>query len=151
VNSARDMLRIFAISTCGLLMAFTAVTFYVYLLAWRRFPHRRGLIPRYVVGVSTYVILVEILFIVLVNDLIRRDASITMYGPIISVANVVLALSLLSIFRFERRRVNAATTAGSDPARIPARRAEDIAPPERRWWGLRAPESNVVPPNKGEP
>jgi hypothetical protein len=145
------LLRIFAISSCGMLMAGTAITFYVYLLAWKRFPHRRGLIPRYVVGVSTYVILVEVLFIVLVNDLIRRDAPLTIYGPIISLANLVLAMSLFSIFRFEQRRVNAATTAGYDPATFPARRAEDLAPPERRWWGLRAPKTPVTPPSEGEP
>jgi hypothetical protein len=142
------VLRLVAVSSCGLLIGLTGMTFYVYLLAWHRFPHRRGLIPRYVVGVSTYVILVEILFIVLIDDLLDRDAPLAVYGPLIMVGNGILLVSLLSIFRFERRRVNAATTAIPDHSSYPARRAEDLAPPERTWWGWRSPPDA---PKQGDP
>lgn len=147
MRSPADLLRIFAVSTGGMLIAATGITFYVYLIAWQRFPLRRGLIPRYVVGVSTFVILTEILFIGLIYDLLERDASLSFYTPLISVANVILAVSLLSIFRYERRRVNAATTVDPDTGSFPLRRAEDIAPPESRWLGWRAGDPDT-PPNK---
>lgn len=132
--SGPQLIRVLAVSMCGVIIAQVSIVFYVYLLAWKRSPHRRGLVPCHVLGVSVFAVLTEIVFTMQILDLVRRDAPLSYYGPLICAANATLMVSLALIFRFDRRRISAALSP-EDPAAVPARRAEDLAPPDRRWWG----------------
>ena len=124
------------VSTGGVVIAQTLIVFYVYMLAHRRSPHRRGLIPRHVIGVSVFTVMAEVVFMALIHDLIRREAPLSFYGPMILVANVVLIVSLHFIFRFDQRRISTSSTPAVEGSpELPMRRAEDLAPPSNRWWG----------------
>lgn len=127
-------IRLAAISAGGFNIGLTLIVLYAYFLAWRRSPPERGLIPRYVTGVATFAVMVEVIFTWAISDLIRRMAPLTPLAPAVLVTNLVLTVSLLDIFRFERRRVNLATTR-PEPANHPHRRAEDRL--DARWWGRR--------------
>lgn len=131
-----EAFRIFTLSTGAALISVTAIVFYVYFLAWRRSPLRKGLIPRYVIGVATFVVITEAIFVLLVIDLVHRDARVSIFAPLIVTANLILCMSLRAIFRYERRVISAATTSpGPVPQTTPLRRAEDFVPLDRRWWG----------------
>jgi hypothetical protein len=132
--SGTNLIRILALSTGGAIIGQIAIVIYVYGLAWKRSPHRRGIVPRYVVGVSVFTVLAEVVFMTLIVDLFRDDAPLTFYGPMILAANIDLMISLALVFRYDRRRVSAADPP-FDPAEVPVRRAEDVAPLTSRWWG----------------
>lgn len=129
------LLRILAVSTGGVIIAQVLIVFYVYLLAWKRSPNRRGLIPAHVLAVSVFTIITQVLFMILVMDLVHRDAPLAFYGPMILVANVDLMVALWFIFRFDRRRISAASCSAGYDGDLPRRRAEDFAPLDHRWWG----------------
>ena len=134
--SGPNLLRVLTLSLGGVTLAQIGIVFYVYMLAWKRSPHRRGLIPLHVIGVSVYTVLVQLLLMALVADRVQRDAPMSLYGPTVLVADIILMVSLGFIFRYDRRRVSAALPPG-DTEVLPARRAEDRAPPDRQWWGRR--------------
>lgn len=126
-----QLIRVAAVSAGGANIGFTIIVFYVYFLAWRRSPRERGLIPRYVMGVSAFAVLSEAIFVWAIIDLLRREAPLSPLAPAVLIANTLLTVSLIDIFRFERRRVNAAVP----PVDAPMRRAEDRL--DATWWGRR--------------
>lgn len=138
--SLANLLRILALSTSAVILTQTTTVLYVYALAWKRSPHVRGIIPRYVVGVALYATLVEITFIGVAADFYQRGHILNWYGPMILAANVDLMISLAFIFRYDRRRISAANPV-HEPDQVPLRRAEDFAPPTSRWWGRLAARS----------
>lgn len=131
--SAPTLIRVLAVSTGGVIIGQVAIVFYAYLLAWKRSPHVRGLVPRYVVGVAVFAIVAEVIFMAVTVDLLPRN-RVTVYGPAILAANLDLMISLAYVFRYDRRRISAADPP-FEPDDVPLRRAEDVAPTTSRWWG----------------
>lgn len=143
--SLANLLRILALSTSAVVLTQTCTVLYVYLLAWRRSPHVRGIIPRYVAGVALFAAVTEVVFVGVALDLYRHDRLLSWYGPAILAANVDLIVSLGVVFRYDRRRISAANPL-HEPDDVPLRRAEDVAPPDNRWWGRRTSQQQPRPP-----
>ncbi len=129
--NAAQVLRIVAMSSCAAILGLIAVVLHVFVLSWRR-QVRVGFLPWHIVGLSLYAINASIKDTWALLGLFRDDAPLTHFGVMTLAGNAVLIVSLLSVFVYGRRRLQA-----ERPSPPPRR--------ERRWPG-RA-ERTGPPPN----
>lgn len=113
--SLSTFLRVVALSLNAAVIGMTVFVFYVHWIAYRKAKGTHaGLLPVHVMAVSLYAILKSVTGALTIFEFLHRDIPLTPIVPLHLVADVILVVGLILVFRYQRRKVRLTTVDALD-------------------------------------